>query len=399
MKFQDRPLSLHEKIARQKKLEQAQIQTMMDVYSHYQNGTFLSLDVVGSTKLKEGEDSIIVVDSFKAFHTFITHHISRSASSVFSGDGVMCLFKDAQYAVNAALNIFNDLERFNKNHSRLKGYFNLRMGINSGTILLEDEIDLGKLTERNIDIAGHFQKYARPGQLLVAQSTLDQLSQKNNFIRKWRTIDKTTVYQYKQNFSPGTKKKGAPLFSRSTSTQFNDIILGSLDTVRFSGIFNIFSMLRSTVFLAGLFCVLIISIGAFFYKRMPKDNPSFLLKWPKTITQGINNTLLKARIVNNRIKYGKSWHHLGDVKMKIDGTWQDLPRTVYLIIPSGKNSKNNYKIGVKESTITVLKRGINNKYYTELLGLGMFIHYVETYSGYYIFKDKKIAEKYLATLN
>ena len=86
------PRTLHEKIDRQKKFEQAQFQTMMEVYDHYRNGTFLSLDIVGSTKLKDGEDGVVVVDSFKAFHSFVLDRIDGSVSNVFSGDGVRCLF-------------------------------------------------------------------------------------------------------------------------------------------------------------------------------------------------------------------------------------------------------------------------------------------------------------------
>ena len=72
-----RDFSLEEKLARKKELEKEQFQMMKDLYGHYRNGTFLSMDIVGSTKLKEGEDSICVVQSFQAFHRYINENISR----------------------------------------------------------------------------------------------------------------------------------------------------------------------------------------------------------------------------------------------------------------------------------------------------------------------------------
>ena len=44
------PLTLAQKLARKKELEKEQFLMMKDLYGHYRNGTFLSIDIVGSTK-------------------------------------------------------------------------------------------------------------------------------------------------------------------------------------------------------------------------------------------------------------------------------------------------------------------------------------------------------------
>src|SRR5512139_1945334 len=99
--------SLAKKLERKKELEQEQYKMIVDLYGHYRNGTFLSIDIVNSTKLKEGEDSLRVIQSFQAFHRYIAEHITGCLASVFSGDGVMCLYETPQKAVDVAINILS----------------------------------------------------------------------------------------------------------------------------------------------------------------------------------------------------------------------------------------------------------------------------------------------------
>src|SRR5512139_1022430 len=90
--------TLVEKLQRQKELEQEQSTVIVELYNHYRNGTFLSVDIVNSAKLKEGEDNLRVVRTFLAFHRYLTRRTRGALASLFSGDGVMCLFKRPQEA-------------------------------------------------------------------------------------------------------------------------------------------------------------------------------------------------------------------------------------------------------------------------------------------------------------
>ena len=68
---------------------------------------------------------------------------------------------------------------------------------------------------------------------------------------------------------------------------------------------------------------------------------------------------------------------------------------MYLIIPAGKNSKNNLKIGALEMKVITLKRAWDNRYRKMFWITGLYLQYVETYNGYYLFTDRKKAKQFL----
>ena len=201
--------TLVEKLQRQKELEQEQSSVIVDLYSHYRNGTFLSVDVVNSAKLKEGEDSLKVVRTFLAFHRYLSRLTRGALASLFSGDGVMCLFKRPQEAVDVAISILRGLEAFNREESSLCGYLNVRVGIHSGTVLLDNTEDLTKVTAWDMDVAWHLQEHSRPGSLLISRSTWKQIGNKGDFKRAWRKIAQTSVYSHRYPLSPGPRVPGS----------------------------------------------------------------------------------------------------------------------------------------------------------------------------------------------
>jgi class 3 adenylate cyclase len=201
--------TLVEKLQRQKELEQEQSNVIVDLYSHYRNGTFMSVDVVNSAKLKEGEDSLKVVRTFLAFHRYLSRLTRGALASLFSGDGVICLFKRPQEAVNVAISILKHLEAFNREESALSGYLNVRVGIHSGTVLLDNTDDLAKVTAWDMDVAWHLQKNGRPGSLLISRSTWKQIGNQRDFRRAWRKIAQTGVYSYRYGFCPGCNVPGS----------------------------------------------------------------------------------------------------------------------------------------------------------------------------------------------
>jgi class 3 adenylate cyclase len=359
------PQGIKSKISRHKKLEQEQYKAMLDLYSHYQDGTFLSLDIVSSTKLKEGESSLAVINSFQAFQAYIKEHIARAASTVFSGDGVMCLFKDPQRAVDTALKILQDLTQFNQQASSLKRDFNVRIGINSGPILMEETSDLGTVTEQTIDIAGHLQKYGKPGRLLISRSTWDHIQQQDKFIKEWRKIDKTEVYRYQQDFI-GKQQLNLPVRVGDTLT-------------------GIAGLVRSGIKQLG---------GVFLYKKVNKPPaPASPVQALSAFFKGFRPTL-----INNRIAHLGRNHHLGLVQIKDGDEWEDLPSRVYLVIPPGKNTRTNVANGVKANRIIPLDRDWHSRYNISNWW-GLSKTYVETRNGYYIFFSKRQAKKFLKARN
>jgi len=324
--------SLKEKIALQRELEAEHMKLMRDVYSHYENGTFMSIDIVGSTRLKDGVDSIVVVDTFQSFHQFIKDCIEGCVSNVFSGDGIMCLYKDAQEPVDTAIKILAGLEDFNKNYSGLNGYMNIRVGINTGSILLGETRELGHLTERSIDIAGHLQKYGIPGQLLISESTLKNIRNKGEFTKRWKKIDNTTVFNHNINFTPFKEQyAGSPI-----KKQFM-VIKKFLE----NSINNISNEMKRKIIFIGLgLIVLISSINVFNNTNSGKHN---IPKKKSSLERVKSIFKFKPKIIGTRISGLKSGQGLSSVKVKNNGEWSALPGNVFMIIPKGLNTNFNKK--------------------------------------------------------
>jgi class 3 adenylate cyclase len=368
-------ISLDDKIQRQKKLSSAQFTALLDVYRHYRQGTFLSLDIVGSTRLKEGVDGMAVVDTFKAFHSYVGAFTTTAVSSVFSGDGVMCFFKTPQEAVDAALAILRNLEMFNQHKSRLKRYLNVRIGINTGMILYEEKKELGKYTERTIDIAGHFQKYGEPGQLLISQATREGLADRSEFKKRWWKIDKTVVYAYRKTFTPAVT--AMPLMR----------VLPSWEKVSYKIRRFLFILFREWRYrMIGASLLALLAAG---YYGNNVWNGSTLPRLDQ------DERMIKAWVMNNRVRFSKPWYHLGHAKIKQGEHWKYLPKTVYLVIPPGRNSYANIRLGLRENEVVPLRRAIDNKYRKAWWRTGLYLIYVETYNDYAIFTSRNEAENFV----
>jgi class 3 adenylate cyclase len=361
--------ALAAKLERRKELEQEQYKMIVDLYGHYRNGTFLSIDVVNSTKLKEGEDSLRVIQTFQAFHRFINEHTRRSLTSVFSGDGVMCLFEKAQDAVEVAVSIMRDLGDFNKTDSSLRGDLNIRLGINTGTLLLDSVDDLGRVTERDIDVAGHLQKYSRPGELLISAATWEKLTDKEEFVRRWKNIDNTRVYRYRHNFSPRLEEAGWArywsFFQRWSRARGQELPV---------------SLTRRRLALGGLMLLLMVS-GLLLYGQRRSGHLINLAQEHIPV------------VVDNQIKYVGPSKYLSEAKIKQGISLIPLPDNVFLVIPKEKNTEDNRKNGIFGNTVYQLEKREDGKYYVN--NYGMSGVKVEIVDDCLIFLDRKDAEKYV----
>ena len=359
--------TLAKKLERKKELEQEQYRMIVDLYGHYRNGTFLSIDIVNSTKLKEGEDSLKVIQTFQAFHRYIHEHITGSLASVFSGDGVMCLYDAPQKAVDIALKIFSGLRQFNKEHSSLRRYLNVRIGINTGTLLLDDVKDLGKITERDIDIAGHLQKYGRPGELLISASTWERIATKTDFKKRWQTIDDTVVYKYRRIFSPSARRGRSSLSLASSYAASWGLKIPRLIRLR-------------NVVLSVLTLLLLVS-GLLLYNR-----------WKSGLPLPLAGEKIPV-VINNQIKNLGQSKYLTEAKIRQGNLLIPLPNNVFLVIPRERNTQYNRKNGIYENRIYPLEKQGDGKYYVSRYGI--FAVQVEIMDDYLIFLTRKDAESYL----
>lgn len=139
-------------------------------------GSFLDIDVVDSTGLKGGESkTAYIIVSFDAFRAFVSALIEEFSGQVLNsnGDELMCFFAQPLDAVYCAEAIQARLPDFNATENKLSGEFKTRIGVHSGTSLVD--LRRGKAYSNILDIAGHLQKASEVGGFLISAETLEQL--------------------------------------------------------------------------------------------------------------------------------------------------------------------------------------------------------------------------------
>lgn len=132
---------------------------------------FLSLDVVGSTKMKLNADSLSVEFTFNEYHKFVEQVCSRHYGTVHStaGDGVTIAFDHPQNALNAAKQIQTGLVEFNALRNKIDQPLQLRAGIHAGDVVAPKAGDITSLNFASvIDIAAHLQKECPIGGVAIS---------------------------------------------------------------------------------------------------------------------------------------------------------------------------------------------------------------------------------------
>lgn len=155
---------LLELYARTKKALEAQKQLL----------AFLSIDVVGSTRMKENEDAAIASRDFSRYKAMVEEIIERHdyLKASWTPDGVMICFRETEHAVAAGQEVLRSLEYFNGEIKAISADFKVRLGINSGQVLYDDAIPMEEMSDRVIDIAGHMQKYAQENSIYINKSAV-----------------------------------------------------------------------------------------------------------------------------------------------------------------------------------------------------------------------------------
>lgn len=149
------------------------------LHSGEQSLTFLSVDIVGSRKLKQlAADPLSVEFTFNEYHHFVERVTQRHGGRVHStaGDGVISAFETPAQAFAAAKHVQTELFELNTFRNRIGSPIVLRCGVHSGTVVAPDASDLSSLNFADvIDGAAHLQKLAPPGGIVVSELTARQL--------------------------------------------------------------------------------------------------------------------------------------------------------------------------------------------------------------------------------
>jgi class 3 adenylate cyclase len=139
---------------------------------------FLSIDVVGSTKMKVGEDKTKIEIDFRNYKKFINTAISKGGAltAAWTPDGVMICFSSVDAAVTTAKFVITGLRHFNKDVKTILAEFQVRCGINSGRVYYDPSIPMEEMSDRVIDVAGHMQKYAAADTIFLSKQVVNLLA-------------------------------------------------------------------------------------------------------------------------------------------------------------------------------------------------------------------------------
>ncbi|HET9029124.1 MAG TPA: hypothetical protein VFN49_03035 [Candidatus Aquilonibacter sp.] len=167
--------------------------------------SFLSIDVVGSTKMKVGERTTAIDATFQAYEELVRHTFDACGvwKQTWTPDGVMACFLDRELAVSAAQQILSSLAQFNRSENQLRTPIAIRCGLNEGEVTIFEDSQLEKVADHSIDIAGHMQKYADEDTLQIADAFYEKLSERAGFDPTGREVDGFATYAWKPPVEAG----------------------------------------------------------------------------------------------------------------------------------------------------------------------------------------------------
>ena len=162
--------------------------------------TFLAMDVVGSTRIKQGEDPYVIEQAFADYRKLVERVLRRHGAykQTWTPDGQMAAFRTPQSAVDSGRDIVLALPDFNRNVSKMRLDFRLRVGANSGVVSCDDEIPMEEMSDFTIDVAGHMQKHADEDSIWISEEVYQQLVDKTGFEPNDQEVDGRRVYVWKR---------------------------------------------------------------------------------------------------------------------------------------------------------------------------------------------------------
>ena len=159
---------------------------------------FLSIDIAGSTRMKESEEELTVSITFRAYmnmleEIFLQHNAWKQA---WTPDGVMVCFPQLDMAVDAARTVLHRLRIFNRTENLLKTRISVRCGVNEGRIPIFEDTKLEKIAHQVIDLTGHMQKHANSNTLWLSDDVYKQLKEKSGFLPTGNEVDGHHAFQW-----------------------------------------------------------------------------------------------------------------------------------------------------------------------------------------------------------
>ncbi len=159
IRFQRDPQARREYLLRQL------IELQEELKKGEKSATFLSVDVVGSTSIKQKSNLLEVEYTFGEYVKFVTTNAAEFGGQLHStaGDGVLLTFENPQDAFSAARRILARALEFNAFKNRTGQKFEMRCGIHTGTVVAPKGDASNVNYSEVIDISAHVQKIAPAG--------------------------------------------------------------------------------------------------------------------------------------------------------------------------------------------------------------------------------------------
>ncbi len=144
-----------------------------------QSVTFLSVDIVGSTRMKENADPLSIEYTFNEYHLFVERIARKHGGRVHStaGDGMICAFDSPNQAFVAAKNIQIGIIELNTFGNKTGIPLSLRAGIHAGVVVAPDPDNIASVNFAHvIDIAAHMQKVCPIGGIAVSEPAVNGIA-------------------------------------------------------------------------------------------------------------------------------------------------------------------------------------------------------------------------------
>ncbi len=164
------------------KERQELLKQLVDIQDKLRSGeqaiSFLSVDIVGSTRMKQMADPLSVEFTFTEYHKFVEMIARRYGGRVHStaGDGITLAFDSPSQAFGAARTIQTGIIELNTFRNKIGVPIVLRCGIHTGKVMAPDATDVTTINFADvIDISAHLQKVCPPGGIAVSDTAASGL--------------------------------------------------------------------------------------------------------------------------------------------------------------------------------------------------------------------------------
>ncbi len=172
-----RKIGIVDKVEERRMLLNQMVEIQAKLRTGERSVAFLSLDIVGSTRMKASSDALDVEFTFGEYQRYVQRAVSKYGGTIHStaGDGTTCAFDSPAQAFSAARYIQAGLLEFNQFRNRIGSPIEVRAGIHFGTVVIQGD-DIRDVNYAHvIDLAAHLQKEAPPGGIAISEESLVQI--------------------------------------------------------------------------------------------------------------------------------------------------------------------------------------------------------------------------------